>query len=83
MKNDYQSPWNDNLTQFARLISELEAEACFNRSVMEKLQSSMDLDESQICELIDRAQTVWEQRKRDTSRKNTVSNTVSCAFIRS
>lgn len=64
MSNDA-IPWNDNLTQFARLISELEAEGCFTLAAMQKLQSSMDLDESQVCELIERAQTVWEQRKRE------------------
>ena len=64
MSNDA-TPWDDNLTQFARLISELEAEGCFTLDAMQKLQSSMDLDESQICELIERAQTVWEQRKRE------------------
>lgn len=58
--------WNRNDIQFPRLIAELEAAGAFTRSVMTDLRESMDLTDSDISELIDRAQYEWERVKAET-----------------
>lgn len=56
--------WNDDLIQFARLIAEMEAFGVFEGlDNWHGLFESMDLDEEAICELIDRAQAVFEKSK--------------------
>lgn len=55
--------WDDNGLQFARLIVKLEQADAFTPEVMEFLTLDMDLEESEIYELVSRAQTEWEKRK--------------------
>lgn len=55
--------WNNNLIQFARLISEMEAAGAFTEDVINTLCNEMDLEPQQIGELVDRAQQEWEKAK--------------------
>jgi hypothetical protein len=55
-----QHPWQNNAIQFPRLIAELEAAGAFTEQVVQDLQTSMDLDELDIMDLIDRAQDEWD-----------------------
>ena len=57
--------WNNNLVQFARLLCEIEQAGGLTRSVMETLQTEMDLQKNDICEILDRAQDVWDNAKRE------------------
>lgn len=61
-----QHPWQNNAIQFPRLIAELEAAGGFTEAVVQDLQTSMDLDERDIYELIDRAQAQWDRIKENT-----------------
>ena len=56
--------WNNNLVQFARLLCEIEQAGGITDSVMQTLQTEMDLHEADICELLERAQTVWDNAKK-------------------
>ncbi len=47
--------WNNNTIQFARLIAECEHENVFTVRAFEKLRASMDLEEHELQELIQRA----------------------------
>jgi hypothetical protein len=58
--------WKNNAIQFPRLIAELEASGVFTTNVIKELQSSMDLGKGEICEIIDRAQTIWDAIKAQT-----------------
>jgi hypothetical protein len=55
--------WDNDLVQFARLISEMQAEGCFTAEVMAKLVNATDLSALDICALIDRADVVFQQTK--------------------
>ena len=55
--------WNNNELQFARLIAEIEAAGGFSEQLMQDLCTSMDLEKNQVTELIDRAQTRWDEAK--------------------
>lgn len=56
-----ESKWNNNLFQFSRLISELNAAGVFtDKNVMKDLRESMDLKDSRIYELVDRAVEYWD-----------------------
>ena len=71
MAQDNTNPkWEDNSIQFPRLIAEAEAagiwsDACdmhgAGTSALEDMAASMDLDVSEVFELISRAQKEWEQ----------------------
>jgi hypothetical protein len=55
--------WRDDSIQFPRLLAEIMAvgltdEQCNN------LETSMDIDQDQLLELFDRAQTEWEEIKK-------------------
>jgi hypothetical protein len=64
--NDNINPvWDDNTVQFPRLIAELKMAGAFTPEVMEALQDSMDLEESDIEELIARADLIWDEIKRN------------------
>lgn len=56
--------WDDDLIQFARLISELVA--IQDRIDIKALGTSMDLSKDSVIELIHRAETVWEEAKNNT-----------------
>lgn len=55
--------WYNDLLQFSRLISEVEAAGGFTEELYQELQTSMDLEAGHIDELIDRAQENWEAYK--------------------
>lgn len=57
--------WDNNTVQFARLLCEIEVAGGITDTVMQTLQTEMDLHESQICELLERAQTVWDNSKKE------------------
>jgi hypothetical protein len=56
--------WDDNLIQFSRFISEAEVAGAFPDRVMAEMEENMDLSPEELSELIDRAQTAWEEQKR-------------------
>ena len=55
--------WKNNAIQFPRLIAELEAVGAFTPEVMRDLRESMDLEDENISEIVDRAQVEWEKAK--------------------
>lgn len=56
--------WNNNEIQFPRLIAELEAAGAFtSQGLIQTLTEEMDLTEAEILELVDRAQTKWDEIK--------------------
>ena len=57
--------WKNDKIQFARLISEAEACGLFTKKAYKELGTSMDLEADYISELIDRAQMVFEESKRN------------------
>lgn len=56
------TPWNNNHTQFARLLSEIRAMG-LTTAQYETLKAEMDLGYEDIDEVFDRAQLEWEQAK--------------------
>lgn len=64
-----QSNWNNNAIQFPRFIAELEATGALDfvmndcRRVVDLMAESMDLDPSEVYELVDRAQIEWDNIK--------------------
>lgn len=60
------STWDNNNIQFPRLIDELQAVGAITNTVMKDLCESMDLQPSQIDELLERAQLEWEIVKTNT-----------------
>jgi hypothetical protein len=52
--------WNNNLVQFARVIEEAMAAGAFTLEVIEDMAKSMDLNQSDIEELFERAHKVWQ-----------------------
>jgi hypothetical protein len=57
--------WENNLVQFARLLSEMNAVVDISSGELRRLAESMDLEPDQILELFDRAEAVWEDAKRN------------------
>jgi len=58
------TPWDDDLVQFARLISEMEAFGAFGGlSNWHGLFEETDLTEENVLALIERAQAAWEAGK--------------------
>lgn len=55
--------WDDDLTQFARLICEIQATIEFGDGGWNELLSSMDLEPSELESLFARADTVWRKAK--------------------
>lgn len=58
--------WQDDEVQFPRLIAEIEAVGGFTEALVQDLQTSMDLQEEHVFELIDRAQQRWDDIKEQT-----------------
>lgn len=58
--------WENNGIQFPRLIAELEAAAAFTPEVLDALSASMDLEPSEVHELIERAVISWDHIVRNT-----------------
>jgi hypothetical protein len=67
-----QANWNNNAIQFPRLISEIEASGAFDLLLPDRLRVidsvaiSMDLDPSEVYELVDRASMEWDSIKLHT-----------------
>jgi hypothetical protein len=55
--------WLNNGCQYARLIEELQGVGVFTPAVMKALAESMDLSESEVAELIERAANDWDATK--------------------
>lgn len=58
---DANAKWNNNLTQFARLLCEINATQ--ENIDFAALAESMDLEEKEVHELFDRANDEWEKAK--------------------
>jgi len=58
--------WNDNSVQFPRLISEIFSTVNISDESMDGLCESMDLTESEVQEIVDRAHAEWEIIKENT-----------------
>lgn len=56
------SRWNNNKIQFARLLAEIRAVGLSTAQYMD-LEDSMDLDRDEIDELLERAETEWQDIK--------------------
>lgn len=67
ISKDSQDNWKNDQIQFARLISELESIGAFSNEIMEGLSEETDLSQSEICEIIDRAQAAWDETKANTN----------------
>lgn len=66
---DGNANWRRNDIQFPRLIAELNAAGVFHDTgLMEVLSESMDLKEADIMELVDRAESAWDEIKYVPSR---------------
>lgn len=66
VSGDPDKNWANDAIQFPRLIAELEAAGAFTTQVFKGLMESTDLDEGQICELLERAQATWDDIKART-----------------
>lgn len=61
ISRDSNSNWNDDLIQFSRFICELEmAGKLGDIGELRDVLESMDLAPESLCELVDRAQKVWD-----------------------
>lgn len=58
--------WNDNTIQYPRLIAELQMAGAFTEQVIADLCDSMDLEQTEVQELIDRACDEFDQIKSNT-----------------
>ena len=56
------SKWNNDGLQFARLLAEIAANFDYNSAL---LAEAMDLTETQLASLFNRAQLAWEKAKRE------------------
>lgn len=63
MANQQNKLWDNNLIQFARLLSEINATQ--DSIDFDALCESMNLEREEINELFDRANDVWEEAKAD------------------
>lgn len=63
---DVTESWNDDTIQFPRLIAELEMAGVFTRKTFKLLCESMDLENENIDELLERAQKTWDKIKSET-----------------
>jgi len=59
--------WQNDSIQFARLLSEMLATVDFTTRQREALCASMDLAWADICEVLDRADDVWQDIKQRTT----------------
>jgi len=62
-QDDETSKWEDDKIQFARLIAEINANVGISEKDFKSLCESMDLDQSNINKLFDRADSFWEETK--------------------
>lgn len=58
--------WANNAIQFPRLITELQVAGAFTSPVVVNLLESMDLTANEVFEIVDRADKVWEEIKKQT-----------------
>lgn len=55
--------WEDNSIQFPRLIEEAQAAGAFTPEVIRDMCASMDLEQTDLLDLLERAQVVWDDIK--------------------
>ena len=63
MEVEHNPHWLNNGHQYARLIEELQGAGAFTPAIIKAVAESMDLDESEVHELMERAQTEWDAAK--------------------
>jgi len=73
--------WNNNHTQFARMLSEIRASGCLTTEVYAALQESMELGCDDIDEVFDRAQLEWERAKKGQPVRKTTPHGELEAFV--
>jgi hypothetical protein len=61
MPSDNNENWNNNTLQFARLISEGVAAGAFSEEVIDDMAKSMGLTAEDVDELLERAQTEYDE----------------------
>jgi hypothetical protein len=61
--DDAASPWGKNNIQFPRLLAEIYATVPFTPEQEAALCASMDLEWDEICELLERADVIWQDIK--------------------
>lgn len=66
--NDAASPWGQNDVQFPRLLGEIYAMVQFTPEQEAVLCSCMDLKWDDVCEILERADAVWQAIKNKTGR---------------
>jgi len=64
--SDPDTNWANDGIQFARLIAELEATGRMHGELVSDLMRSMDLTSDEIYQIVERAQQVWDEIKRQT-----------------
>ena len=65
LPNNENELWNNDLIQFARMLSEIQANWC-PESLVKELMDSMDLERDEVLEIFERADKVWEASKEAT-----------------
>lgn len=55
--------WNNNAIQFCRLISELQIAGAFTESVLDSLTQEMDLNKTEVFDIVERATNEWDRIK--------------------
>jgi len=63
------TPWEDDELQFARLLQELDGAGAFTPRVMKYLRESMDLENSDIMEIVDRATARYDRAVAEIPRR--------------
>jgi hypothetical protein len=65
--DDAASPWGQNDVQFPRLLAEIYATVQFTVEQETTLCSSMDLEWSEVSEILERAEVIWQGIKERTT----------------
>lgn len=70
--------WENNLIQFARLLSEIQAGGCLGEADWDTLLQEMDLESDDLLELFDRADVVWQKSKALTPQRELDEDEFEC-----
>jgi len=63
VSDDVKENWRNDAIQFPRLIAELQMAGAITTHIMEVLCESMDVTQTEMCQLLDRADRKWEAIK--------------------
>lgn len=66
--------WKNNSIQFPRLIEEAQAAGAFTDEVIDAMCESMNLEKSELFELMERARIEWERIKNKWTLTNKLPN---------